>query len=319
MSLPTDPKARKDAPIYSGVIKYFPDAIAALAITRATCDPPLNARASLNALAALLRSAGGRDERGARVSAVIARHALIALESELDPGRDRHHPPPHPGVHSAVLAAFPRALAAIAELSRVGNEQHNPGKPLHWDRSKSSDELDALTRHLVEAGTTDTDGVRHTTKVAWRALANLQKEIERDVALAAEIAAAARVENEARVSLANRPRVFAGVDHVLWTREPEPPPPAFYDALSKVLDEHPKIRLDPEHTAHDLGEFARALRERGWSAGMAFDADACAVLINPRSVTRVHPAHVYGARVDDVRDPRHRSPCGCTRSCDCGS
>lgn len=81
-------------------------------------------------------------------------------------------------IFSGVVKYFPDALAAIAELSKIGNEQHNPGKPLHWDRSKSGDELDALTRHLVDAGTIDIDGVRHSTKVAWRALANLQKEIE---------------------------------------------------------------------------------------------------------------------------------------------
>jgi hypothetical protein len=82
-------------------------------------------------------------------------------------------------VYSGVLKYFPDALVAIAELSRIGNDQHNPGQPLFWDRSKSGDELDALTRHLLDAGTIDTDGVRHSTKVAWRALANLQKEIER--------------------------------------------------------------------------------------------------------------------------------------------
>lgn len=82
-------------------------------------------------------------------------------------------------IFSGVLRYFPDAIAAVAELSRIGNDQHNPGKPLHWDRSKSGDELDALTRHLLEAGTMDTDGVRHSTKVAWRALANLQKEIEK--------------------------------------------------------------------------------------------------------------------------------------------
>lgn len=81
-------------------------------------------------------------------------------------------------IFSGCIRYFPDALAAVAELSRIGNDQHNPGKPLHWDRSKSGDELDALTRHLVEAGTIDTDGVRHSAKVAWRALANLQKEIE---------------------------------------------------------------------------------------------------------------------------------------------
>jgi len=31
----------------------------------------------------------------------------------------------------------------------------------------------------MEAGTVDTDGVRHSAKVAWRALANLEKELER--------------------------------------------------------------------------------------------------------------------------------------------
>lgn len=81
-------------------------------------------------------------------------------------------------IYSGVLRYFPDAIAAVAELSRIGNDQHNPGKPLHWDRSKSGDELDALTRHLMEAGTLDTDGVRHSAKVAWRALANLQKELE---------------------------------------------------------------------------------------------------------------------------------------------
>lgn len=81
-------------------------------------------------------------------------------------------------VFSGVLRYFPDALVAVSECSHAGNEQHNPGTPLHWDRSKSGDELDALTRHLLDAGKLDTDGIRHSAKVAWRALANLQKEIE---------------------------------------------------------------------------------------------------------------------------------------------
>lgn len=75
---------------------------------------------------------------------------------------------------------FPDAVAAVAELSQKGNDQHNPGKPLHWDRSKSGDESDALMRHFIERGTLDTDGIRHSAKVAWRALALLQKEIENE-------------------------------------------------------------------------------------------------------------------------------------------
>jgi hypothetical protein len=76
------------------------------------------------------------------------------------------------------LDYFPNALLAVAELSRIGNEQHNPGAPLHWDRTKSQDEADALLRHLIDRGKIDTDGVRHSAKVAWRALALLEKEIE---------------------------------------------------------------------------------------------------------------------------------------------
>lgn len=83
----------------------------------------------------------------------------------------------HP-VYSGVLRYFPDAIMEVAHVSWVGNEQHNPGSEMFWDRSKSQDEADALMRHLIEAGTYDTDGLRHTAKVAWRSLAMLQKEIE---------------------------------------------------------------------------------------------------------------------------------------------
>lgn len=77
-----------------------------------------------------------------------------------------------------VLDYFPAALAAVAELSRVGNEKHNPGEDLHWARGKSMDHADCIMRHLVERGKLDTDGLSHSVKVAWRALALLQEELE---------------------------------------------------------------------------------------------------------------------------------------------
>lgn len=79
---------------------------------------------------------------------------------------------------TGVLDYFPDALMEVAYCSWVGNEQHNPGQHLHWDRSKSTDEADACLRHLKDRGKLDSDGVRHSAKAAWRALANLQKEIE---------------------------------------------------------------------------------------------------------------------------------------------
>lgn len=79
------------------------------------------------------------------------------------------------------LDYFPDALAAVAELSRIGNDKHNPGEPLNWSRGKSNDHPDCLMRHFVDRGKIDTSGsepVRHSTEVAWRALAILQLEIE---------------------------------------------------------------------------------------------------------------------------------------------
>lgn len=81
-------------------------------------------------------------------------------------------------VASGVMDYFPDALVAIAEVSQKGNDQHNPGKPLHWDRTKSADEADTMLRHFLQRGTKDSDGLRHSAKMAWRALALLQKELE---------------------------------------------------------------------------------------------------------------------------------------------
>jgi hypothetical protein len=92
-------------------------------------------------------------------------------------------------IYSGFIKYFPDAIAAVAELSRIGGEQHNPGKPLFWDRSKSADDLDAAARHLTDhaAGVPlDTDMVLHLTKNAWRSMAALQKALETRVYPAAK-------------------------------------------------------------------------------------------------------------------------------------
>jgi len=99
----------------------------------------------------------------------------VICDNKLNPSRKQQP------VASGVLAYFPLSMKAIAHCSYVGNEQHNPGQPVHWDRSKSTDEDDALIRHFIDSmgpDKIDTDGVRHSTKVAWRALARLEKELE---------------------------------------------------------------------------------------------------------------------------------------------
>lgn len=79
------------------------------------------------------------------------------------------------------LDYFPDALAAVARLSLKANEKHNPGQPLHWSRDKSTDHADCIGRHLIERGQIDPEtGESFTVAIAWRALALLQLEIEKE-------------------------------------------------------------------------------------------------------------------------------------------
>ncbi len=86
-------------------------------------------------------------------------------------------------VYTGFMKYFPKAIRAVAHLSFIANEQHNPGEPVHWDKSKSTDHLDCQFRHTLdhaEGITIDDDNIRHLTKNAWRAMAELQMELERE-------------------------------------------------------------------------------------------------------------------------------------------
>ena len=87
-------------------------------------------------------------------------------------------------IMTGLLDYFPDACAAVAEVSVIGNEQHNPGEPMHWARGKSPDQINTALRHMVQRGGRDTDGGRHLAKAAWRLLAALQEEIEAEHASA---------------------------------------------------------------------------------------------------------------------------------------
>lgn len=79
---------------------------------------------------------------------------------------------------TGVLDYFPLAIAEVAKCSKAGNDQHHPGEELFWDRTKSTDHADCIGRHLIDRGKFDTDGQRHSAKLAWRALAALEIELE---------------------------------------------------------------------------------------------------------------------------------------------
>lgn len=79
-----------------------------------------------------------------------------------------------------LLDYFPNALAEVSRVSKIGNDQHNPGQPMHWARDKSTDHANKILRHLTDRGRFDGRGVRHTARLAWRALAMLQTELEQE-------------------------------------------------------------------------------------------------------------------------------------------
>lgn len=116
-------------------------------------------------------------------------------------------------IATGVLDYFPDALGAVARLSVLGNEKHNPGEPLHWARGKSMDQPDCIMRHTAERNTIDTDdGVLHDIKLAWRALANAQTVIEERIAAGLpifdeEIIAANRAKQKAKRELERAAKV----------------------------------------------------------------------------------------------------------------
>ena len=92
--------------------------------------------------------------------------------------KDKHTQRKQMPVYTGVVKYFPNALKYVSKVSLAGNDQHHPNKELHWDKSKSTDNLDSLMRHLTEADKIDDDGLLHLGKVAWRALAALEDYLE---------------------------------------------------------------------------------------------------------------------------------------------
>lgn len=113
----------------------------------------------------------------------------VLRELPSDPASRKQHP-----ITTGCLDYFPLALAEVARVSKAGNDQHNPGQPLHWNRTKSADHADCITRHLVQRGTLDSDGQRHSSKIAWRALALLQEELEAEAGFVTDLTDTADVQ-----------------------------------------------------------------------------------------------------------------------------
>ena len=114
-------------------------------------------------------------KKGEALDSLVTINTVLTVKGGLpDDAADRKDIP----LCTGVLDYFPDALVEVARCSKVGNDQHNPGQPLHWAKEKSIDHADCILRHQVQRGTRDKDGVLHSAKVAWRALAQLQIELD---------------------------------------------------------------------------------------------------------------------------------------------
>lgn len=94
---------------------------------------------------------------------------------------------------------FPAAIARVANLSKRGNDKHNPGEEMHHSRGKSADHGDCILRHTMDledlkallerVRESKIEGdpqaiidamIEEATQRAWRALAELQELCERE-------------------------------------------------------------------------------------------------------------------------------------------
>lgn len=75
-------------------------------------------------------------------------------------------------IASGCVDYFPNALAAVGRHSRIGNDKHNPGEPMHWAFDKSTEHADAVLSHFAQRGAIDPEtGEDYDIGALWRMLA----------------------------------------------------------------------------------------------------------------------------------------------------
>ncbi len=176
----TESKRRKETPMFSGFVCYFPDAMAEVARL-----PPLAREAAIGSAIVYHQIRFDQSSEIEGISsyhaAYVAQAALLQLQLLVETSRA---PDPEEWVSQDLFRAFVRpyrdAMAEVARLSLAGNLKHNPGEPLHHARGKSTDHGDCIVRHQAEYDRIDAeDGFYHAVKVAWRSMAQLQELLER--------------------------------------------------------------------------------------------------------------------------------------------
>lgn len=88
-------------------------------------------------------------------------------------------------LYTFMFKYFPDAWLEVVRVAHLGNEQHNPGEPLHWARGKSTDQMNAAFNHIFDYGLgvkKDSSGSYHLSNAIWRLMAQLQLDLEAEAA-----------------------------------------------------------------------------------------------------------------------------------------
>ena len=116
-----------------------------------------------------------RPEKSPEIPEDPRRCLLTSLLDGMTSAQRKEYP-----ITTGCIDYFRDALLLVSHVSYKGNQKHNPGEPLHWARAKSADEEDAIGRHLLNRYETDPEiGLEEASQLAWRALAFLQKLVEK--------------------------------------------------------------------------------------------------------------------------------------------
>jgi hypothetical protein len=108
------------------------------------------------------------------------KNEVVRMTLPTDSNERKNYP-----LFSGLIRYFPAALAGVANISKIGNDKHNPGQPMHHARKKSRDHGDCILRHLTDIedlmaardrgiNVHDQQILTEVGQMAWRALALAQ-------------------------------------------------------------------------------------------------------------------------------------------------
>ena len=89
-------------------------------------------------------------------------------------------------VYDGFICYFPRGMAEVAVHSKLSNDQHNPGEPMYWNRSKSMDHDNSEARHMLDKAIAGKDApLRQQIEIqrarCWRSMAELECLLEKEL------------------------------------------------------------------------------------------------------------------------------------------